>query len=339
MGAFACRDGDCLAAFSSSSSTEVKFSKRSQGASSSSSIESNAASVSQKATMAFRRGSTESNGACLAGPSNNALLCDICGEEGDGLPNGDGFACRECLRKEDEARLKPSAEEQLWLDAVANTLNSHPYSYWKPGEQPAQILNWMFLGDLGEALDLPMLHRRGITAVLNVISWWELCSRLPDDLPPERLLPMYAAEGISYEGLDLEDRLFSDLDEGWPMAETYIQECFKEGRKVLVNCYAGHNRSAAIVVCWLVLREKWYILDALAHVQKLRGCVLSNHGYRLAIVRLAQKAELLVNPPVLQSSSPLSNGTSRKGSRDQASTTPLPDVIIKKRSSKIYSQQ
>lgn len=264
-------------------------------------------------------------------------------------PPGDGFACRDCLRKEDEAKLQPSSSEQFWLDAFAKTLNRQPYSYWKPGEQPAQILDWLFLGDLGEAMDISMLRRRGISAVLNVISWWELCSRLPDDLPPERLTSMFAAEGIDYLGLDLEDRLFSDLDtpSGWLGAEEYLDQCLQAGRKVLVNCYAGHNRSAAIVVCWLVLREKWDVLEALAHVQKLRGCVLSNHGYRLGIVRLAEKAGFLAAPPSPASTSikkpswgNLSNGnhTSPQGPDDAHDEGDLQMVLCQKRFSKNYCE-
>ena len=88
--------------------------------------------------------------------------------------------CRACLRREDEDLLKPSALEQDGLDELAKVLDSVSWKYWKPGQQPAQILDWMFLGDLKEATDFELLKQRGITAVLNLINWWELSSRLPE---------------------------------------------------------------------------------------------------------------------------------------------------------------
>ena len=37
-----------------------------------------------------------------------------------------------------------------------------------------------YLGDLKEATDFELLNDRHITAVLNLINWWELSSRLPE---------------------------------------------------------------------------------------------------------------------------------------------------------------
>lgn len=37
-----------------------------------------------------------------------------------------------------------------------------------------------YLGDLKEATDFELLQDRKITAVLNLINWWELSSRLPE---------------------------------------------------------------------------------------------------------------------------------------------------------------
>ena len=43
------------------------------------------------------------------------------------------------------------------------------------------------------------------------------------------------------------------------------------------------------MICWLIAREGYSLLKALEHVQTLRGTVLSNHGFRLQLVRLALK--------------------------------------------------
>ena len=102
---------------------------------------------------------------------------------------------------------------------------------------------------------------------------------------------------IEYKEADSEDRLFFDIiATSWPSADRFLQKCRSEGRKVLVNCQAGHNRSACIMICWLIVREGFSLLGALEHVQKLRGTVLSNHGFRLQLVRLALRLGRLGEP-------------------------------------------
>lgn len=178
-----------------------------------------------------------------------------------------------------------TAEEQHGLDLVSSVLDSVPWSYWKPGEQPARILDWLFLGDLADATDLGLLEQRQIQGVLNLIGWWELEALLPEGTDLEILFSHY---DIEYKEADSEDRLFVDIiATSWPSAERFLQRCRDEGRKVLVNCQAGHNRSACIMICWLMARENFSLLGALEHVQRLRGTVLSNHGFRLQLVRLA----------------------------------------------------
>eukprot|EP00435_Cladocopium_sp_Y103_P056316 s8_g19.t1 len=179
--------------------------------------------------------------------------------------------CRTCLRREDEELLSPSEEEQEGLEQLAKVLDNVSWKYWKPGEQPAKILDWMYLGDLKEATDFELLNDRHITAVLNLINWWELSSRLPEVADFSEL---YSSHDVEF----LEDRLFFDIVEKcWPTCESFLKRCKARGKKVLVNCKAGHNRSACMCVCWLVACEGYGLLEA----------ILSNHGFRLQLLRLA----------------------------------------------------
>lgn len=44
-----------------------------------------------------------------------------------------------------------------------------------------------------------------------------------------------------------QDRLFFDIVEKcWPTCESFLKRCKARGKKVLVNCKAGHNRSACM---------------------------------------------------------------------------------------------
>ena len=145
-------------------------------------------------------------------------------------------------------------------------------------------MDWLFLGDLADATDLELLDSKGIGAVLNLIGWWELEALLPGT----DLFSFLGHYDVAYHEADSEDRLFFDIvSSSWPSCERFLDRCREAQRRVLVNCQAGHNRSACMVVCWLMRREGFSLLEALEHVQELRGTVLSNHGFRLQLVRLA----------------------------------------------------
>eukprot|EP00928_Gymnodinium_smaydae_P031830 TRINITY_DN23236_c0_g2_i1.p1 TRINITY_DN23236_c0_g2~~TRINITY_DN23236_c0_g2_i1.p1 ORF type:complete len:1239 (+),score=158.27 TRINITY_DN23236_c0_g2_i1:40-3717(+) len=198
--------------------------------------------------------------------------------------------CRSCLRRQDECALGSlTLEESRGLDLVSDLLESVSWKYWKPGKQPAKLLDWLFIGGIDDAVDVASLQEREIGAVLSLAHWWEVAARFQcdDDLPS-----LYASRGMEFLEVDAEDRLFFDVVErSWPAAERFLETCRAEGRRVLVACKAGHNRSAAICVCWLVLHEGLTLLDAIDHVQLMRGTVLSNHGFRLQLVRMALREQ------------------------------------------------
>jgi len=197
--------------------------------------------------------------------------------------------CQHCLRKEDEELLGPSGEEQRRLDAVAGVLDVVSWNHFKPGEQPAQVLDWLYLGDLKEALDLDLLKSKGINAVLNVMNWWQLCSTLPEYY--EGLADFYA-DNMDFEMVETEDCMSFDLvGSKWGEVEAVLEQWRRAGKTVLINCKAGHNRSACFCVCWLMVHERMSLPLALQHVLSVRGSVLSNNGFRLQLVRLAQDLE------------------------------------------------
>lgn len=231
-------------------------------------------------------------------PARRVIICSGCSESVKDYAKGElgNYLCKVCLRAEDEERLAPlTAQERAGLDQLACILDSVSWSFFKPGEQPAALLPWLYLGDLKEAMDLELLQRKGIGAVLNCINWWELSALLPEDT---QLESFYGAQGVEYEQVELEDRLFHDIvGESWPCAERVLDKWHRDGLTVLVNCRAGHNRSACLCVCWLLVREEMDLCAAVEHVQRLRGHILSNHGFRLNLVRLAIGRGLPIGHP------------------------------------------
>lgn len=199
-----------------------------------------------------------------------------------------------CLRASAEARLEPLTQaERHALDLLAGVLDV-PVPVWKPGEQPAALLDWLFLGDIGEAMDLDLLDKHGINSILNLMSWWELKGKGFTRQASGEHYMFYTGLDFAYEEVDSEDTLnFDMVGKSWPIAQAFIKKCREEGRRVLVHCRAGHNRSACICVCWLLACEGMNLLSAVQHVQQRRGSILSNHAFRLQLVRLALELDRL----------------------------------------------
>jgi len=202
--------------------------------------------------------------------------------------------CQSCIRTEAEQSLGViSHEEQHVLDKLAEVLDAKPLSYFKPGQQPARLSDWLFLGDLEEAIDLQLLQDRGITGVINLVGWWQLASSIgneSEDDPIAMLASFYDHNDIAFCAREALDNMSYELvKHDWPAVRETLLQWKEEGRKVLVNCKAGHNRSACMVVCWLIAGEGMDLLSAASHVSTLRGSILSNHSFRLQLVRLARK--------------------------------------------------
>merc|ERR1711879_899614 len=109
---------------------------------------------------------------------------------------------------------------------------------------------------MGDICDVEALVRRGVGAVLDLsqCGYWSLTQR-------------FEAEGITYKALDCKDNNRYDIvREVFPEAFEFIAAQIKLGRRVLVNCWAGENRSPTIVVGFLARRQGMPLVDAFRHV-------------------------------------------------------------------------
>ena len=151
---------------------------------------------------------------------------------------------------------------------------------------PVDVRDDLFLGDAACARDIARLRGLGVTHVLNAAG-------AAAGAPPEA----YAAAGI--EALVLEAR----DDDRYPMLATHLAAARaflaggrSPGRRVLVHCVQGLNRSAVLVAAELMLTERLPLLDAVRHCRARRGndC-LSNRFFQEQLARLAD-AEGLLGP-------------------------------------------
>lgn len=154
-----------------------------------------------------------------------------------------------------------------------------------PVPQPAEITKDLFLGDLDDASDIPLLESKGIGAVLN------LCPEHMSDTKELRELGQQMKEkGILYQELKARDMRTFDiihkivLPDAADLMEDWIE---KQGKKVLVNCFGGVNRSAVTLAGYLVLRKNEPLVPTVQKMAEMRGRVLSNRIFRLQLVRAA----------------------------------------------------
>lgn len=118
-------------------------------------------------------------------------------------------------------------------------------------EQPGQVWPQLFLGDLDAAMAIPKLEERGIKAVLN------LCPERLGAEPYGDLPARLRQAGIEYLGIAARDACdFDMLESVVPASCEFIDACLQRGG-VLVNCWGGVNRSATVVVAFLV-KELWW---------------------------------------------------------------------------------
>ena len=150
-------------------------------------------------------------------------------------------------------------------------------------EAPARIAPDLLLGAAAHAADVAQLQALGVTAVLN------LAPQSCDDP-----VGSYAAREIGYTALEADD--FSD----YPLLELHLEqarELYAEvaaaGGTLLVHCFAGVNRSAAIAVALLMLTRRTPLVPTLTSVAALRPFVLTNRSFRRQLAELPRREGLL----------------------------------------------
>eukprot|EP00668_Euglena_longa_P046414 GGOE01062099.1.p1 GENE.GGOE01062099.1~~GGOE01062099.1.p1 ORF type:complete len:569 (-),score=118.23 GGOE01062099.1:242-1948(-) len=149
-------------------------------------------------------------------------------------------------------------------------------------QRPAELLSFLFLGDVAHARSVPLLASMGITAVLNCAPGMTYTTR--DNYPPHFLYHAVNAEDtVDYQLLG------QHLDEAYQT----IEQARLMGRKILVHCFAGINRSATLCIAYLMVHLRWPLLAAVRHVYQARPIILSNRGFMAELVLLAKTQGLL----------------------------------------------
>ena len=132
----------------------------------------------------------------------------------------------------------------------------------------------LYLGSSFNAADYHGLRQRGVWHVVNVT----------------QCIPNFHV-GINYIRVPARDvegaRLFFNEGHAFHVTVRFIHDCLCAGKSVLVHCFAGSSRSAAVVLLYLMWRRHYLTLvGGYDDLVRQRPCVAVNRRFLLEVKRL-----------------------------------------------------
>jgi len=139
--------------------------------------------------------------------------------------------------------------------------------------QAVEIVEGIWLGDARDAMDVDTLNKHGIDGIVN-------CAE-KHTLTCEEYYPF----GWRYLGLECDDSANYDII-GKHIDEftDFMDECIVNKHKVLVHCAAGINRSATLLIAYLVRRRGMCLIDAISLCFQKRPIILTNESFVMSLI-------------------------------------------------------
>ena len=126
------------------------------------------------------------------------------------------------------------------------------------------------------------LKALSVSAVLNMAP--QTCGSLREH---------YTGSGFEVLEEDADDAEgYGLLEKHFQSALQFLDDMRRQGRRTLVHCFAGMNRSATICVAYLIVREEMGLTDAVQLLREKRGVVLKNRSFNRELVALAREYQL-----------------------------------------------
>lgn len=132
------------------------------------------------------------------------------------------------------------------------------------------------------AQDKPALLGLGVTHVLNAADGPSHIDTGPG---------FYSDTCIRYHGVEAPDSKDFDLSPYFHPAADFIHEGLAQRGKVFVHCARGISRSAALVLAYLMIRERLPLAEAVVEVRRHRN-ILPNAGFLSQLCHLDQSLAL-----------------------------------------------
>lgn len=145
--------------------------------------------------------------------------------------------------------------------------------FHSPLGSPAQITDFLYLGNLTAARNEALLKETGITYVINATA--------------EASDQQY--EGIECSRIRLEDHPNCNIGIHFDLIADKIEKLRQENQKIFVHCIAGVSRSATLVLAYLMKYKRMRLVDAHRLVKSKRPLIRPNMGFWAALVDYEKK--------------------------------------------------
>ena len=132
-------------------------------------------------------------------------------------------------------------------------------------DNPSYIIDNIYLGNAYNAANLDILHETGIEIIINITN----------------NIPNYYEDKFEYKNYVIHDNNSSNIKEHLIDSYNFIKR--NADKKILVHCYAGSSRSAAIVLYYLIKNYNMKFEEANTFLKKQRDMVNINTTFIDAI--------------------------------------------------------
>ncbi|KAF9992849.1 hypothetical protein BGZ79_002563 [Entomortierella chlamydospora] len=197
-----------------------------------------------------------------------------------------------------------------FADFSAECGTASPYTI-----EPVSILPHLYLGAEHNALDVNILSKLGITAVLNVAIEIATASRQQHQSEinnpastGDRIVKTMQGKSIHYKNLSWSHHQ-GNLQSEFPVAFAFIEETKSKGGKVLVHCQLGVSRSASLVIAYVMKSLHMNLTEAYDFVKNRSNVISPNMSL---MYQLSEFGKTLNKPTATSASTTSSNWASSR---------------------------
>lgn len=140
-------------------------------------------------------------------------------------------------------------------------------------KEPCEVLPGLYIGPIGAARNVESLLKSGITHVLNA----------------SPVIPCFHKRHFRYKKFLVYDDPDDDIARFFDESNKFIHKARKKGG-VLVHCFAGQSRSAALVAAYLISSEGMDPGAAINLIRQARPSAQPNTGFMRQLYAFSHKA-------------------------------------------------
>lgn len=129
---------------------------------------------------------------------------------------------------------------------------------------PVEVVPGLYIGSVGAATNRKALEENNISHVICAAAG---------------IAPVFSSAGIQYLLLELEDYPSADITRYLDVSSQYINNALKYHGNVLVHCFAGRSRSAAIVAAYLIRYHQMTFEEAIQAIKSKKRNIRPNKGF------------------------------------------------------------